>query len=69
MIQKMKAGVINLIGFVVGLVFLFGLIKWAQANPAQWQELVNNVVNTVISVITAILNAVASSLPASSGSG
>lgn len=66
MIDKAKSGVFSLIKFVVALVFLFGLIKWAQANPAQWQSLVNNVIQTAISVVTAIMQAIAGALPSSS---
>ncbi len=65
--EKAKSGVISAIKFVVLLVFLFGLLKWAQANPAQWQSLVNNIVNTTMQVINAILSAVANAMPKSSG--
>lgn len=65
--EKAKSGVISAIKFVVLLVFLFGLLKWAQANPAQWQQLVDNIINTAMQVITAILNAVANAMPKSSG--
>lgn len=65
--EKAKSGVYSAIKFVVALVFLFGLMKWAQANPAQWQTLVNDVINTTIGIITAILNAIAGALPKSTG--
>ena len=67
MIDKAKAGVFSLIKFVVGLLLLFGLIKWAQANPAQWQALVTNLIQAAMSVINAVLNAIVSALPKSSG--
>ena len=69
MIDKAKAGVFSLIKFVIALVFLFGMIKWAQANPAAWQSLVNNVINTTMQVISAILNAIAGALPKGSAAG
>ena len=64
--EKAKAGVFSAIKFVIALVFLFGLLKWAQANPAQWQALVNNIVNTAMQVLNAILSAIANALPKSS---
>lgn len=65
--EKAKSSVVSAIKFVVLLVFLFGLLKWAQANPAQWQALVTNIINTAMQVITAVLNAIASALPKSAG--
>lgn len=64
---KIMAGVISAIKFVVALLFLWGLIKWAQANPAQWQALVNNIVNAAAATLNALMNAIVSALPAPSG--
>jgi hypothetical protein len=68
-VEKAKSSVISAIKFVVLLVFLFGLIKWAQANPAQWQQLVDNIVRAAAATLNAILNAIVNALPASSSSG
>jgi tellurite resistance protein TehA-like permease len=63
MIAKAKSGLVNAIYIVVILLFFFGLIKWAQANPAEWQRLVNNIVTAAIAITTAVLNAIVGALP------
>ena len=65
--EKAKSSVFSAIKFVLALVFLFGLLKWAQANPAQWQALVNNVITTAMQVLNAILNAIANATKGSGG--
>ena len=49
------AGLVNIIKVVVLVVIAVGIIKWAQAHPAQWQALVDRLITALIGVVDWVL--------------